>query len=111
MTNASNEVHANDSRQICMPSGRVEGTVSVSNTSGRWLSASFRVTGTGVLNIYLDDALYGSYAYSAERRDLRIAMPSTAFGIKFEYVPGELDSGEAIIDPMHIAKGTVMVFR
>ncbi len=111
VTNASSEVYANASRQICLPSGCVEGTVTVSNRSASRLNATFLVEGTGSFNIFIDGSLYGSYAYSEEKRVVCINIPSTSFGIKFEYVPGEGDSGGAILDAMCLVKGMSLTFR
>ena len=112
VTNASSVVYANDAHEVCLPSGSVDGTVDVAQTSCRWFEMSFRVTGNGTFTIYyVDGTPIGVYAYAAGAQLARIPLPANSFGIRFEYVPGANDTGSAIISSARVARGFAFSFR
>ena len=111
VTNASAEVYANDSREVCMPSGVLEGVVNFSGTRSQMFNIVFRVTGNGSFNIYFDNVLYGSYGYAAGTQEVKVPMSTDNFALKFEYVPGEGDEGMAVVQSARIIAGMTIAIR
>ena len=111
VTNVSSAVYANAAHEVCLPSGSVDGTVDVAQTSCRWFEMSFRVTGNGTFTIYVDETPIGVYTYAAGAQVARIPLPANSFRIRFEYVPGANDTGSAIISSARVARGFAFSFR
>ena len=111
VTNASSVVYANGAHEVCLPSGSVDGTVDVAQTSCRWFDVSFRVTGNGTFSISINGTPFASYTYAAGAQLAHIPVPAGEMGIRFEYVPGENDTGDARIASARLVRGFVLSFR
>ena len=111
VTNVSSTAYANESHEVCLPSGGIDATVDVAQTSSRWFDVFFRVTGNGTFTISINGTPFASYTYAAGAQRAHIPVPTGEMGIRFEYVPGENDTGNAIIESARLVRGFVLSFR
>jgi hypothetical protein len=109
VTAVSPEVHVDDGRRVVVPGGSLECILSFAGKGGSMFSADFEITGSGVLDFYIDGDIVGSY--SSGRRQVRFPPTSESVSVKVEYRPSSGDAGTAFLYSMRQVTGTVVLFR
>ena len=103
---ASPEVTLAD-RTLVLPSGELAGTV---DEAGSY-STTVAVTGKGTLDLYVADALRGSFTKDDGPKTVSLKDVAAGDSFRFAYTPGDADDGAGLVTSWKLDRGLVLIFR